>query len=63
MSRAEELLKEIQDASISQVELAKKVGVSPEHLNAVLNGRYPLTDQMDKRITYWYEHIKSTKQS
>ena len=57
------LLRKIKVAGIKQKDLAKSVGVSVEHLNAVLKGRLTMTDLMYKRIEYWYGELKDRKHS
>lgn len=57
----ENLSKKIKESKVKQRELAKSVGVSAEHLNAMLNGRLVMNDNMYNRINYWYEKIKEEK--
>ena len=42
--------REIRKADKSQVEIAKEVGVSPQHLSAVLNGRYRASESLINRL-------------
>ena len=58
----EDLFKKVKESKIKQRELAKSVGVSPEHLNAMLNGRLIMNNNMFNRINYWYEKLKEKKE-
>lgn len=56
------LSEEIKSSTVKQRDLAFAVGIAPEHLNAVLNGRLKMTENLYKRITYWYEKIKEQEE-
>tara|TARA_R110000751_G_scaffold206469_2_gene310495 strand:- start:1026 stop:1208 length:183 start_codon:yes stop_codon:yes gene_type:complete len=53
------LSEEIKGSKVKQTNLAKIIGVSPEHLNAMLNGRLKMNKNMYSRIKYWYEKVKA----
>jgi len=57
------LFSKIKEANVKQRDLAKSVGIAPEHLNAMLNGRLKMNKNMYKRIKYWYEKIKDYKKN
>lgn len=37
---------------LTQVEVARRAGVTPEHLGAVLNGYVPMTDRLARDIAF-----------
>jgi len=56
------LCEAIKKSTVKQRDLALAVGVSPEHLNAVLNGRLKMNKNMYERINYWYEKLNEKKE-
>lgn len=50
-SRGQRLKAELVRSGLSQRQVADRLGVTPAHLNGILNGREPLTDQMAHRIS------------
>jgi len=56
------LCEAIKISKVKQRQLALAVGVSPEHLNAVLNGRLKMNKNMYSRINYWYEKLNEKKE-
>ena len=59
MEEIKKLTEQIKNSDIKQKNLAKVVGVTPEHLNAMLNGRLKMNHNMYLRIKYWYEKNKT----
>ena len=53
-----ELFNEIKESNVSQRALSKAVGISPEHLNGVLNERLKMNNVMFDRIKYWFLFLK-----
>ncbi len=47
-----ELKAQIVRKGLSQTEVARRIGVSPQHLNAVLNGYEPLTERTARDIAF-----------
>lgn len=56
----EQLKVMIKQSSFTQKDLAKSVGVSENHLNGMLSGRYVITDSMEQRLKYHYEKLSNT---
>jgi len=47
-----ELKAELVRRGVTQVELARRVKVSPQHLNSVLNGYDPMTGRLAREIAF-----------
>lgn len=52
-----DLKKQISDAGLKQNHVAKKIGITPEHLNLMLNGRIPMSEGVRNKLTEFLSRV------